>query len=166
MKFKEHLRKYAEKELKLIGFMESEFGNVCLEFLDKCADIAGSDPESMKKICEIMPRLIDRRPLSPITEQDFEVETSTEENNSLEIYRCTRYPYLYRMPDGKYYDDRAIAFRRASSAETDRMYIYQTGNSSKQEIQLPYLPREEVRILQQEYQQLSNIDLEPDYEVE
>lgn len=147
MDFKQHLREYAERELKLIGFMESEFGPACLEFLDKCADVAGSDPESMKRVCEIIPRLIDRKPLSVITEADFEAETHQEGDRSLEMQRCTRYPHLYRMPDGKYYDDRAVAFRRADSAETDRMYIYQCGNSSKQEVELPYFPREEVRVL-------------------
>ena len=147
MTFKQHLRQYAERELELTGFMDSEFGPACLEFLEKCADVAGLDPESMKRICEIIPRLIDRRPLSPITEADFELETHTEGDRTVEIMRCTRYPYLYRMPDGKYYDDRAVAFRRADSSESDRMYIYQTGNSSKQEVELPYFPREEVRIL-------------------
>ena len=146
MSFVEHLREYAERELKLIGFMESDFGPACLEFLEKCADVAGSDPESMKRVCEIIPRLIDRKPLSVITEADFEIETHVEGDRSLEILRCTRYPYLYKM-DGKYYDDRAVAFRRADSAETDRMYIYQTGNNSKQEVELPYFPSEEVRTL-------------------
>ena len=165
MNFKEHLREYAEKELELIGFMQSEFGPVCLEFLDKCADVAGNDPESMKRICEIVPRLIDRRPLSAITEADFEAETHSEGDRTVEILRCTRYPYLYKM-GGKYYDDRAVAFRRADSAETDRMYIYQSGNSSKQEVELPYFPKEEVRVLQQEYVELPTADSEPDYEVE
>ena len=146
MAFKEHLRQYAERELKLTGFMESEFGSVCLDFLEKCADVAGSDPESMKRVCEIIPRLIDRKPLSVITEADFELETHTEGDRTVEILRCTRYPYLYKM-DGKYYDDRAVAFRRADSRETDRMYIYQGKNGSKQEVELPYFPKEEVRTL-------------------
>ena len=146
MTFKQHLRQYAEHELELIGFMESEFGAACLEFLEKCADVAGSDPESMKRVCEIIPRLIDRRPLTAITENDFEAETYTEGDRSVEILRCTRYLYLYKM-DGKYYDDRAVAFRREDSAETDRMYIYQCGNSSKQEVELPYFPNEDVRTL-------------------
>lgn len=147
MCFKHHLIKYAERELKLIGFMESDFGPACLDFLETCADIVGSDPETMKQLCNLLPRLIDRRPLSPITKEDFETETHTEGDRSLEIQRCTRYPHLYRMPDGRYYDDRAVAFRRADSAETDRMYIYQCGNSSKQEVELPYFPNEDVRTL-------------------
>ena len=165
MNFKQYLQEYAERELKLIGFMESEFGSVCLNFLDKCADIVGNDPESMKQICEILPRLIDRKPLSPITETDFEVETHAEGDRTVEILRCTRYPHLYKM-DGKYYDDRAVAFRRSDSDKNDRMYIYQSDNNSKQEVELPYFPSEEVRVLQQKYVELPIVDPEPDYEVE
>ena len=146
MTFKEHLKKYAEKELELIGFMQSEFGPACLEFLEKCADVAGNDPESMKRICEIVPRLIDRRPLSPITEADFETETHVEGDRPIEILRCTRYPYLYKQ-DEKYWDNRAVAFRRADSDETDRMYVYQSGNNSKQEVELPYFPVERIEKL-------------------
>jgi len=165
MNFKQHLRQYAEKELELIGFTESEFGEACLEFLERCADVAGNDPESMKQVVGIIPRLIDRRPLSPITEADFEMETHANGDRTVEILRCTRYPHLYKM-DGCYYDDRAVAFRRADSAESDRMYLYQSGNSSKQEVELPYFPSEEVRILQQEYTNLPSADSEPNYEVE
>ena len=41
MTFKQHLRQYAERELELTGFMDSEFDPACLEFLEKCADVAG-----------------------------------------------------------------------------------------------------------------------------
>ena len=41
MTFKQHLRQYAERELELTRFMDSEFGPACLEFLEKYADVAG-----------------------------------------------------------------------------------------------------------------------------
>ena len=144
--FKRHLREYAQRELELTGFMATEFGTTCLKFLDDLADVAGEDPESMKTVAEMLTRLIDRRPLSAITEEDFETETHQEGDRTVEIERCTRYPYLYTQ-DGRYWDDRAVAFRRADSADTDRMYVYQSGNSSKQEVELPYFPREQVRTL-------------------
>jgi hypothetical protein len=165
MTFKEHLRKYAERELELSGFDQTEFGKTALKLLDDLADLTHGDPETMKQLCALLPRLIDRRPLTAITEEDFETETHSEGDRTVEILRCTRYPYVYKM-DGKYWDDRAVAFCRADSAESDRMYIYQTGNSSKQEIELPYFPCEEVRVLQQEYVDLPAQDPEPDYEVE
>ena len=163
--FKRHLREYAQRELELTGFMATEFGKTCLKFLDDLADVAGEDPESMKTVASMLTRLIDRRPLSAITEEDFETETHSEGSRTVEIERCTRYPYLYKQ-DGRYWDDRAMAFKRADSAEGDRMYIYQSGNSSKQEVKLPYFPREEVRVLQQEYQNLPDVNIESDYEVE
>jgi hypothetical protein len=163
--FKEQLGKYAERELELSGFDQTEFGKTALKLLADLADLTKGDPETMKQLCGLLPRLIDRRPLTVITEQDFEVETHVEGDRTVEISRCTRYPYVYKM-DGRYYDDRAIAFRRADGTDTDRMYIYQSGNSSKQEITLPYFPSEEVRILQQEYTDLPAQDPEPDYEVE
>jgi hypothetical protein len=165
MNFKEHLKKYAERELELTGFNQTEFGKTALKLLDDLADLTQENSETMKQLCSMLARLIDRRPLTAITEEDFETETHVEGNRTVEILRCTRYPHVYKM-DGKYYDDRAIAFRGLNSAESDRMYIYQTGNSSKQEITLPYFPSEEVRILRQEYTILPPADLEPDYEVE
>jgi hypothetical protein len=163
--FKQHLKTYVERELKLSGFDQTEFGKTSLKLLEDLADLTQGDSETMKQLCSLLPRLIDRKPLTAITEDDFEMEIYTEGDRTVEISRCTRYPYVYKM-DGKYWDDRAVAFRRADSAESDRMYIYQTGNSSKQEITLPYFPSEEVRVLQQEYVDLPAQDPEPDYEVE
>lgn len=160
-----HLLDFARNELKLINFDQSDLYEPILELLKQSSKMCNNDPETMKQLCALLPRLIDRKPLSAITEKDFETETHVEGDRSVEILRCTRYPYLYKM-DGRYYDDRAVAFRRADSAETDRMYIYQTGNSSKQEVELPYFSREEVRVLQQEYQNLPDVNIEPDYEVE
>jgi hypothetical protein len=65
----------------------------------------------MKQVCSMLNKLIDKTPLSAITENDFAVETPAEGKRTAEILRCTRYPHLYKM-DGQYYDDRAVAFRR------------------------------------------------------
>ena len=77
------------------------------------------------------------------------------------------------MSDGKYYDDRAIAFRSVDSHQNDKIYMYGAGNSSKKEITLPYYPNEEIIILPNDYADTDNInhninynDPEPDYEVE
>jgi len=141
--FKRYLREYAERELELTGFMETEFGKTCLKFLEDLADLAGEDPESMKAVCEMLPRLIDKQPLCAITEQDFETETHVEGSKTTDLERCTRYSYLYKQ-DGRYWDDRAIAFQKEDSAPGDRMYIYQSDKSSKQEVTLPYFPRETI----------------------
>jgi hypothetical protein len=163
--FKDYLKKYAEHELKLIGFDQTEFGKATVTLLETLADLTKNNPEIMKQLCLFLPNLVDCNPISPITEADFVLETYTEGDCSIEILRCTRYPYVYKMGE-KYYNDRAVAFRSADSAESDRMYLYQLDNSSKQQVTLPYYPSEEVRILQQEYTNLPSADSEPNYEVE
>jgi len=140
---KDYLREYAQKELELLGFMETEFGKTCLKFLEDLADIAGSDPKSMKLVCEMLPILIDRRPLSPITKEDFE-QSNTGDSHYDEIKRCTRYPYCYGK-DGKYFDDRAVAFRFEGEETTSKMYLYRSDHSSRKEVSLPYLPRETIK---------------------
>ena len=142
--FKKHLLEYAERELRLIGFMQIQFGPVCLEFLEKCADVTESNPEVMKQICEILPRLVDLQLLSPVTEKDFALHEDIEGDKKAGILRCVRYPYLYKTPDGKYWNDRAIAFRYNDSNENDLMYLYQSGNSSKQQVELPYYPETKI----------------------
>ena len=143
-KFKENLRKYAKRELELSGFDQTEFGKTALKLLNDLADLTQNDSESMKQLCALLPRLIDRKPLAAITEEDFETETYTEGSKTVKIDRCTRYPYVYKM-DGKYWDDRAIAFRREDSAPNEKIFVYQSGHSSKQEITLPYFPIDIVK---------------------
>lgn len=143
---KKHLRAYAEHELRLIGFMETEFGATCLKFLEELAEISGNDPASMKIVLGMVNRLIDQQPLSAITEEDFEVEDHTQGNETLQILRCTRYPSLYKK-DGKYWDDRAIAFQQANSNPNERIYLYSSENQSKQEVTLPYFPNNEIKKL-------------------
>jgi len=150
MTFIDHLIKYAENELKLIGFDQTPVGETMLEFLKNSAELSKNDLATMTELSGMLTRLINRQPISPITESDFVSETYTENSNTVEIMRCTRYPYLYRMPDGKYYDDRAVAFRYADSNSNDKMYLYQSEKGSKQEVTLPYYPNEELRILVQD----------------
>jgi len=148
MSFKDQLIRYAERELGLIGFMNSPLGKVCLDFLETCAEVTNEDADSMKHVCEILPRLIDLRPLSPITEDDFAVEVPTDTDQDAKVTRSTRYPYLYRTSDGKYYDDRAVVFQEIdSNGNTNTVYLYQEVNSSKQEVELPYFPIQQVKNL-------------------
>ena len=158
--FKEHLSAYANSELELAGFDQTEFGKTSLKLLDNLADLTNGDPDTMKQLCSLLPRLIDQLPIAPITEADFAPEYHSQGDNTVTIYRCTRYSWVYRTEDGKYWDDRAVAFKFVDSADADRMYIYQSGNSSKQEVTLPYYPEFKVEIISRDF------NIEPDYEVE
>lgn len=142
MVFKDYLKKYAENELKLIGFMDSDIGPLILNFLDSCAEISNSNPDIMKEICKILPALIDCKPVSAITENDFEV---VDKSDTQELLQCTRHPYIYKL-NGKYYNDRAVAFVYPDSTDGSKIYMY-TKEGSKQEITLPYYLDEEIKVL-------------------
>jgi len=128
--FKRYLREHAERELQLAGFMETEFGATCLEFLEGLANVADSDAESMKAVCEMLIRLISCRPITPITEDDFDCVPDNKGR-----YVCIRYPYIYRH-NGKIYNDRHYGFILDDANKC--VYIYAGEKTSKQEISLPY----------------------------
>ena len=65
--FKEHLKNYASKELELSGFDQTSFGKTVLILLDDLAELTQSDVETMKQLCNLLPRLIDQIPIAPIT---------------------------------------------------------------------------------------------------
>jgi hypothetical protein len=171
MKNHDHLLEFAKKELALINFDQSDINEPMLAFLEQNSKMCNNDPESMKKIINLLNRVVDRLPLSAITEEDFEPEHHLEEDTTVTIYRCTRYPHVYKI-NGQYYDDRAVSFKFSDNSETDTMYIYQSENSSKQEINIPYYPNPVVKVITRD--NLSTVgtkevtlqDAEPDYEVE
>lgn len=136
---KEYLKKYAETELELTGFDKTDVGKTILQLLDELSDVTKGDASTMKQICGWLPRLIDGIPISPITEEDFKPEYYGNNNENLLVMRCTRYPYVYKSNDGKYWNDRAVGFKFKNAPETDIMFLYKP-NGSKREITLPYYP--------------------------
>jgi len=142
--FKEHLKKYVEKELELTGFNNTLFGKNAIELLENLADLTNGDINTMKQLCEWLPRLVERIPISPITEEDFQLEQHG--SDSLDVWRCTRYPHVYKTNDGKYWNDRAVAFKFSNSVGNDQMFLYRPGGS-KREITLPYYPVTEIQYI-------------------
>jgi hypothetical protein len=138
-----NLLDFARNELKLIGFDNSDLNNPMLEFLQSAQNVCHNNPDTMKQIVNLLSKLIDRMPLSPITENDFELE---HQDDTITIYRCTRHPHIYSTGDGKYWNDRAIAFQFEDS--NDIMYLYSSKNNSKQEITLPYFPKETIKVIE------------------
>lgn len=163
---------YAKDELKIINFDQSDIHDTILKFLNQSSEICNNNTDSMKQIANFLIRLIDRLPLSPITEIDFYDESYTVIEQLVPVKRCTRYSHIYQMSDGKYYDDRAVAFKFLHWQASDKIYMYGTGYSSKKEITLPYYLDEEIVILPNDYPNTditdSNINHttpEPDYEI-
>ena len=144
MTFVEHLLEYARRELKITSFDQSELGETILKFLEQSAKITNNDTEAMKQLVNMLALLIDQKPISPITEEHFKEETHANDET---VWRCTRYEHLYKTVEGQYWDDRAIAFKFHDSAESDKLYMYQSVYNSKQEVTLPYYPSYQVKVI-------------------
>jgi hypothetical protein len=136
---------HAKNELKIMNLDKVKFGDTIITFIKELHEISGNHPQVMKSMVQSITDLIDGKPISPIMEDDFKLETRCEDGQTFEVWRCARYPSVYKL-DGKYYDDRAIVFK-TSHDSLDRHYIYQGGLSSKQEIILPYTVSEKVVIV-------------------
>ena len=127
----EGVLKLSETELKLLGLDQTPLGPSILTFIKELHRTLGNQPTLMKNLANQVGDLIDKKPLAPITEKDFVDD------------RCTRYPYIYKAQDGRYYNDRAVVFKKGS----DTQYVYQGQRRSKREITLPYVLLEEVVLI-------------------
>jgi len=125
---------YSETELKLLGLDQTPIGPAILTFITKLHGTLGNQPGLLKSITKQVVDLIDKKPLAPITEKDFVGD------------RCVRYPYIYKGQDGRYYNDRAVVFKK-SYDDPSSQYMYQGQRRSKREITLPYVLLEEVVFL-------------------
>jgi len=139
--FSDYLVEYAERELSLINFDKTPLGDTMIAFLVESAKLANNNERMMKAMVQMLERLIDKEPISMITENDFVEEEGPDGKIRA---RCTRHKHIYRAPDGRYYNDRAITFKRKGEPENNKQYIYQGNLSSKQEIFLPYYPSEHI----------------------
>jgi hypothetical protein len=111
---------HSRRELQLLGLDHVGIDDVVVDFIKGLQAKIGNQPGVMKSIVKYVGHLIDKKPIAPITDADFD-----------EHGRCTRYEYIYRAEDGKYYNDRAVAY--------EEQYVYQGQRSSKREITLPYV---------------------------
>ena len=127
----EGVLEHSETELKLLGLDQTPIGPAILTFIKELHGTLGNQPGLMKSLLKQVGDLIDKKPLAPITEKDFVDD------------RCVRYEYIYKAQDGKYYNDRAVVFKKGN----DIQYVYQGQYRSKQEITLPYILREEVVLI-------------------
>lgn len=126
---------YAKSELKLSGLDSTECYNAIINLLSSISKLTNSDEFAMKEILKMIERLIEMKPITPITEHDF-CEVNLGEHI---INRCTRYPAVYQDVDGKYYDNQAIGFIDSKYPEKGVRYRYQGKLRSNQVIELPYI---------------------------
>jgi|TARA_B110000305_G_C19139780_1_gene492913 hypothetical protein len=122
---------YSENEMRLLNFDKNGLSDVIIKFIKELHGHVGNQPVIMKSILKNIQDLIDKKPIALITEKDFVDDI------------CTRYEYIYKAQNGRYYNDRAVVFKKGN----DTQYIYQGQNRSKQEITLPYFLHEETVLL-------------------
>jgi hypothetical protein len=146
--YKDYLLEYAKREFEAANFDHTELSKSMLNFLEEAAEFTNNEPDSIRKLVDIFHLLLNRFPIVPITENDFVEEVHKEDGKpDHKIWRCTRYEHVYKTEDGRYWDDRAVGFKSKGSSDKDVVYVYQGNNSSKQEIQLPYYPNSEIKII-------------------
>jgi hypothetical protein len=127
----EGVLKHSETELKLLGLDQTPLGPAIITFIKELHGTLGNQPSLMKSVTKQVGDLIDKKPIALITEKDFVDD------------RCVRYPYIYKSEDGKYYNDRAVVFKK-SYDDPNSQY---RGGPSKREITLPYVLREEIILI-------------------
>ena len=125
---------FSETELKLLGLDQTNLGPLIINFIKNLQKTLGNQPVAMKSILKTTMSLIDKKPIAPITESDFVDD------------KCVRCPYIYKSGDGKYYNDRAVVFKK-SYDDSSSQYMYQGQENSKREITLPYVLREDIILI-------------------
>lgn len=141
--YSDFLLEYAKKEFACAKFDDTELSVAMLKFLEEAAKFTNNEPDNIKKLINILNLLVDMYPIVPITEDDFIEETQKLDYNMI----CPRYKYIYKTEDGRYWDDRAIAFKYKDDLNSPTMYVYQSGLSSKQQVTLPYYPGQRVEYI-------------------
>lgn len=126
--------KHSETEIHLLGLDQTNLGPLIVDFIKNLQETLGNQPTAMKSILKTIGHLIDQKPVAPITEIDFVDD------------KCTRCSYIYKSKDGRYYNDRAVVFKK-SYDDPSSQYMYQGQQGSKREITLPYVLREEIVLI-------------------
>jgi hypothetical protein len=169
------LLEYAKREFVCAKFDDTKLSVAMLNFLEEAAKFTNNEPDNIKKLINILNLLVDMHPIVPITEDDFVEEIYKEDDKPYyKIMRCTRYKYIYKTEDGRYWNDRAIGFRKVGQELNNIFFIYQGNLGSKQEIKLPYYPETIIKTIDTEHiKYQSSFDNTnnttnnfPDYEVE
>jgi len=136
----DYILEYARRELSLANFNSHPIASSALTFIKDLCDLTKCQPNAMTHFTHIIQRLLEMKPITPITENDFEPQHIDAGNGSTVTRQaCTRWSSIYKADDGKYYDDQAVVFRVKNRPEMGSMCIYQGSLSSKKEIYLPYV---------------------------
>jgi hypothetical protein len=121
---------YYKDELNRIGFTNTEFGNSIIDYLSFLQKSTNCNGFAINKFQEIVKRLLDGMPMSPITEDDFYFDEITQSRKS------KRYEWAVEL-NGEFYDTHAIAYVNPDGSEG---YREDGAYRSTKQITLPYYP--------------------------
>ena len=135
---------FAELELKLSGFAETDYGKAALEYIKQTYKIVNNDINYVRRLHKNIAGLVDQIPLAPLLESELQETEVLEFKNGTYIKsfrkQHVRVPFVYEQ-DGKFYDDRAVAF-----VNNDGNIWYGSNGKyvSRKEITFPYYRQEEL----------------------
>lgn len=131
---------YAQRELTFAKLDNLPITSSALTFIRDLCNLTKCQPNAMAHFIHVIQRLIEMKPITPITKDDFEPQhIDTGNGITITHYVCTRWSSIYKTDDGNYYDDQAVEFRVKNRPEIGSMYIYQGSLTSKKQIELPYV---------------------------
>jgi hypothetical protein len=135
---------FAELELKLSGFADTDYGKAALEYIKQTYKIVNDDINGVRNLHTKIMGLVNQVPLSPLLEEELvNTETLDFYNGAyIKIFRREhpRVPFVYER-DGRFYDDRAVGFVN----EDGNVWYGSNGKHvSRKEISFPYFRQEEI----------------------
>lgn len=136
----DYILEHAERELKFAELDKHPISSSTLTFIKDLCDITKCEPNAMTHYIHVLQRLIEMKPITPITKDDFEPQYINIGNgNTITRHVCTRWSTIYKDNDGNYYDDQAVIFRVKNQPNLGSICIYQGLLNSKKQIKLPYV---------------------------
>ena len=141
----DYILEYVSRELELSGLTDHTISSSTISLVKDLCNLTNCNPQAMEKFICALQRMVNMKPITPITENDFiEEEVDNSNGESYVIKRCIRFPTIYQDIDGDYYDDQAIIYKIKNKPELGHMCIYQGSLSSKKKISLPYVLNPEI----------------------
>lgn len=148
---------WARRETNLAKKDETDYGAMCYEsafkaFKSLCDD--GHSGMSIRFTKDILDRLIDRKPLTPIENTDDIWEYVHDSENGAKVYQCSRMSSLFKdvLPDGtKIFDDiNRVVVKIIKNGTT-----WSSGKASElindiYPITFPYMPDDKPFVVQQD----------------
>jgi hypothetical protein len=127
---------YATKELEINGLLHTDIGKQMIQLLETAWKFGNQNKVMVNNVIDMLDRVNNKLPLLPIEEDGM---IPIPHANGPDQMRHSRYYPVYQDEDGKYYDDKAVAFISNDGSAT---YFYGNGEyNSTKEVEFPYYPQ-------------------------